>query len=224
MNRKTQTLVVCGLGIGVLFGGTYTYRQLQKNADLARSATLESRRLEQQIGRLAEQFESLPVQQQYVPLLVQQGKSAPESDAEKKESVKSDKPKSRQDEGPPTEHTQEEANLRRDAHYALVDSVLKSEARDPGWARATEARVAERIRSYPAVKDFKLTETTCASTLCKFEGTLADKDDLGAIHEVMLGLGFSTETMIRLIEDGSGGTRVVAYFSREDRSLPRSPE
>jgi|GEM_PF-3547862 len=222
---KVRALVIFGLGIGVVLGGTYIYRQLLRNADLARSATLEAKRLQEQTDRVAERLESLSLQQQGVSQLVQQGQSAPPSvDAERRASAETRSRKAFAQEGPPSKQALEEAALRRDAHYAFVDSVLKAERRDATWARATEARVTEQLSSYPALAGFKVTEATCTSTLCKLEGTLSNEDEFAVVRQAIQTFNFATETMVRRIDDGRTGARVVSYFSREGKSLPRVPE
>jgi hypothetical protein len=119
--------------------------------------------------------------------------------------------------------TPQESRARMDQVFGFLDAQLAAQTREVGWARDTEARISSTLAN-ASRGEVRIRETSCAQTLCRIEASAASPEKAREFAGALgLELSFMSQKAIRRIDDGHGGTTVVAFLAREGSSLPTLP-
>lgn len=107
----------------------------------------------------------------------------------------------------------------------LLSEQLRTEARDPEWALATENRVAETVarmnqRGLPSAR---LVKSECRSTLCQIDVEVPVKNEHHRFPVAFSRIGLRSFALEQVDHDGSS-TRWSVFVSRDGHELARAPE
>ena len=117
------------------------------------------------------------------------------------------------------EAAQDAARLaRREQLYGLLEEASSKEARDPLWARRTEALISQAVSAIGSGS--RLAHSECRSTLCRVELVHEGADArIRAVDGLLSTPGLQGETVVRHLQQGNRLVSLV-YVAREGERLP----
>jgi len=116
-----------------------------------------------------------------------------------------------------------EIERRVGVRFAALDARLRSETRDAGWARETEARLTGALASAELSK-YRVESLSCATTMCKLD-TLAANDEEAdqLLKDLPSQIAFMGSGVLHKAPLGDGRMRVTTFLGRPGQPLPDTP-
>jgi hypothetical protein len=107
----------------------------------------------------------------------------------------------------------------RQERYAKLESRVATEPRDPSWARAAEAAMAQTVAQLQSsgFAGAKLESARCASTICSATVGYASEEERDNAARQFRPAGFRRGTVHMYTENGQ--YKSIAYFAREGQAL-----